>query len=102
MGCGCNKKNKKTEIQRSVDYSPNGGGTVRLGLKEQVRLPVRLPSAISGQDIIVVANKTQVVPRPEVPVGSKPAFVIVGRNAFVDIEHKEQLMAKWPKAFNAA
>lgn len=100
MACGCKKKKTATQVLENVDYQPNGGGTVRLGLKETIRLPVRLPQALNGQDIIILANKRQQVPSLNVPVGSKPAMVIVGRNSMVDIEHKKALTDKWPKAFN--
>ncbi len=102
MGCGCKNKNKKTEVQQNVDYAPNGGGQVRLGLKPAIRLPVRIPLAIDGKDILIVTNKKEVLPRLESDVGHGPAIVIIGRNAFVDEGHKEQLVAKWPRAFNAA
>jgi len=100
MGCGCNKKKKVTAVQESVDYTPNGGGTVRLGLKDTIHLPVKLPGAINGQDIVVVANKKQQAPNLQATVGSKPAIVIVGRNALVDVDHKQQMLEKWPSAFN--
>ena len=102
MACGCKKSKKKTEIQQSVSYESNGNGTVRLGLKEQIRLPIRMPNAVAGQDIIIVANSKTSVPQFEVTAGGKPALVVIGRNAFVDVEHKEKLIAKWPRAFNAA
>jgi hypothetical protein len=101
MTCGCSKKKKRTQVQESVDYTPNGGGTVRLGLKGTVPLPIRLPEAINGRDIIVLANKRQAVPNLQAPAGSQPALLVVGRNAHVETAHKDQLVAKWPTAFHA-
>ena len=92
--CGCNKPKKKTQPQRSVDYKPNGRGTVRLGLKEALHLPIRIPAALNGQDVVIVTNKNSIPPVDN-------ALIIVGRNALVEVEHKEQLVNRWPKAFNA-
>ena len=99
MACGCKKKKKKSQIQQNVDYSTNGNGTVRLGLKPQIRLPVRLPGALNGQDVVVIANKLHPAPLLQTQNG-KPALVITGRNAFVDTAHKEMLLERWPSAFN--
>lgn len=96
--CGCKGKAKKRNasgVKKNIDYKPNGGnGTVRLGLKDVFRLPIRIPVALDGKDVVIVDNK-RAVP----PVGD--AMIIVGRNAIVEVRHKEQLVARWPKAFNA-
>lgn len=102
MACGCKNKKKETKVQQNVDYTPNGGGQVRLGLKPAIRLPVRIPQAIDGQDILILGNKNQALPRLKTEKGKPPALVITGRNALVDAAHKEQLVEKWPKAFNVA
>ena len=95
MGCGCSKKKKaKSQVQRSVDYKPNGRGTVRLGLKNAFHLPFRIPNALDGKDVVIVTDKRNVPPVND-------ALIIVGRNALVETRHKEQLVEKWPKAFNA-
>ena len=95
MGCGCGKKKKpKSQVQRSVDYKPNGRGTVRLGLKDAFHLPIRIPQALNGQDVVIVTDKRHIPPVDN-------ALIIVGRNALVEVQHKEQLVKKWPKAFNA-
>jgi hypothetical protein len=96
-GCGCGGKKKKTkqsQVQPNVNYKPNGRGTVRLGLKEALRLPIRIPSALNGQDVVIVTDKNNIPPVDN-------ALIIVGRNALVETSHKEQLVEKWPKAFNA-
>ena len=94
MACGCKKKKKSqpVENQPSVDYRANGNGTVALGLTAAIRLPVRIPKAIDGRDVVIVANKLK---RPPVP----NAVFIVGRNAQVDPRDRQQLVDKWPKAF---
>lgn len=98
MGCGCaGKKAKKRNasgVKGNVDYKPNGRGTVRLGLKEIFRLPIRIPNALDGQDVIIIDNKRELPP-------VDGAIVIVGRNAIIEVKHKEQLVERWPKAFNA-
>ena len=99
MGCGCKgkkaPKRNASGVKGNVDYTPNGGnGTVRLGLKNIFRLPIRIPDALNGQDVIIIDNKRELPP-------VDGAIVIVGRNAFVELGHKEQLVARWPKAFNA-
>jgi len=92
--CGCNKPKKKSQVQQSVDYQPNGRGTVRLGLKDAFKLPIRIPQALNGQDVVIVTDKNNVPP-------VDGALIIVGRNALVETRHKEQLVKRWPKAFNA-
>lgn len=98
MGCGCKGKAKKRNasgVRTNIDYKPNGGnGTVRLGLKEIFKLPIRIVGVLDGQDVIIVENKKSVPPVDD-------AIIIVGRNALVETGHKEQLMKRWPKAFNA-
>jgi hypothetical protein len=97
MGCGCGgkkKKAKQSQVQQSVDYKPNGRGTVRLGLKAAFRLPIRIPQALNGHDVVIVTDKNSVPPVDN-------ALIIVGRNALVETAHKEQLVKMWPQAFNA-
>ena len=96
-GCGCGgkkKRTKKSQVQPNVDYKANGRGTVRLGLKEALRLPIRIPNALNGQDVVIVTDKRSIPP-------VNNALIIVGRNALIETRHKEQLVGKWPKAFNA-
>lgn len=65
-----------------------------MGLKEALHLPIRIPAALNGQDVVIVTNKNSIPP-------VNNALIIVGRNALVEVEHKEQLVNRWPKAFNA-
>ena len=93
MGCGCKGKKAKPRnasgVKQNIDYKPNGGnGTVRLGLKEVFRLPIRIVAAIDGKDVVIVENMKSVPP-------------VDDTNATVEIGHKEQLVKRWPKAFNA-
>lgn len=99
MGCGCKGKKAKARnasgIKENINYKPNGGnGTVRLGLKEVFRLPIRIVGVLDGKDVVIVENKREVPPVQD-------AYIIVGRNALIETRHKEQLMKRWPKAFNA-
>jgi len=95
MGCGCKGKKAKKAVAevQSEQYSINGSQkTVRLGLKPRFFLPVRLPNALDGKDIIVVGNKNKV---PAID----NAIIIIGRNAQVLPEHKAIIAARWPNAF---
>ena len=95
MGCGCRgrKKKQETTSARSEWYTTNGNQeTVRLGLRSRFFLPLRLPNALDGKDIIVVGNKKRV------PANDN-AIIIVGRNAQVLPEHKAIIAARWPHAF---
>lgn len=65
-----------------------------MGLKDAFRLPIRIPQALNGQDVVIVTDKNNVPP-------VEGALIIIGRNALVDARHKEQLVERWPKAFNA-
>lgn len=99
MGCGCaGKKAKKRNasgVKKNIDYTPNGSNrTVRLGLKEVFRLPIRIVGVLDGQDVVIVENMKSVPPVED-------AIIIIGRNAVVETRHKELLMQRWPKAFNA-
>jgi hypothetical protein len=91
--CGCIKGKAKKQATPNVEYKANGSGTVRLGLKPFFALPVRLPQAIDGKDVIVVASRTKKPPAEE------GAYVIIGRNALMDKKHRQQMVDKWPKAF---
>ena len=96
MACGCKSKKKRAERaaeSASVEYKVNGGTTVPLGMSNQIRLPVRLPGAIDGQDLVVAQNKLKI---PQV----MGAVIVVGRNAQVEERHKQQLVDKWPTVFN--
>ena len=94
MGCGCkNKKRQKPPSQEpSQVYSVNGGPTVPLGLKDVFHLPMRLEDAINGKDVVIVAN------RKNMP-NLNGSVVLIGRNANMRPEDRQQLVQKWPKAF---
>ena len=95
MGCGCkNKKNRNKTGEPSTQYTANGNPTVPLGLDQFIHLPVRLPRALNGKDVVIAANRKSVPPITD-------AVIIVGRNAKIDEGHRKQLVDKWPQAFNA-
>lgn len=96
MACGCKNKKKRAERaaeSASTEYKINGGHAVPLGMSTQVRLPVRLPGAIDGQDLVVAQNKLKI---PQV----MGAIIVVGRNAPIDERHKQQLVDRWPTVFD--
>jgi len=95
-GCGCKNKKKRNRPpnQPSVRYTTNGNPAVPMGLKQTFRLPLRLPKAIDGKDIVIAANKKSVPPIND-------ALILIGRNAKIEFNHKKQLLDKWPQAFNA-
>jgi hypothetical protein len=95
MACGCkNKKKRNRPNQPSVRYTTNGNPTEAMGLNQFINLPVRLPRAIDGKDVVIAANRKTVPPVMD-------AMIIIGRNAKIEKAHKKQLMEKWPQAFNA-
>ena len=95
MGCGCkNKKKRNKPGVPSTKYTANGSPTVPMGLNQFIRLPVRLPKALNGKDLVIAANRKTV---PQIT----DATIIIGRNAKIDKAHKRQLVDKWPQAFNA-
>ena len=91
MGCGCNKKAKKraAEQQKSVQYKMNGSKPVKLGLKPSYPLPLRLPEALDGKDVVIVPNRVNTYP-------TQGAIVIYGRNAKISKKDKKQIERKWP------
>ncbi len=95
MGCGCKNKKKRNKLgEPSTSYAANGSLTEPMGLNQFINLPIRLPRALNGKDIIIAANKKSVPPITD-------ALIIIGRNAKIDVAHKKQLVEKWPQAFNA-
>jgi len=96
MGCGCNKKKRtaKSANTPNVEYSANGTNDhVRLGLKPFFALPIRLPQAINGKDVIIVASSRKA------PAKEQGALIIVGRNAKIEKAHRQEMTDKWPQAF---
>lgn len=96
MGCGCGGKKTVVEtVAQPTSVRPKADDSrkrVRLGLKTYYPLPFKFSSAIDGRDVIVLANNIRMS-----PTGN--AIVLVGRNALVKPEHKNQLVARWPNVF---
>ena len=92
MGCGCKKraaKKKAAEQQQAVQYKMNGSKSVKLGLKPSYPLPLRLPQALDGKDLVIVPNRQRTYP-------TQDAIVVYGRNAKVSTKDKKQIERKWP------
>lgn len=67
---------------------------VELGLKSSIPLPVRIPGAVNGRDIVVLPSKK-----------SRPvdgAVNVYGHNALVSKVVREAAKAQWPRAFEVA
>lgn len=65
-----------------------------LGLKKTIQLPVRLPDAINGSDLIVM---------PEGDTRSVSGAVnLYGHDAEIRRGLREQIVARWPQAFETA
>lgn len=87
--CGCSKKKKAppplpatTEEMLTI---------MTLGIKPSVPLPVRLPEALNGSDVIIL---------PEDDSRSVAGAVnLYGRNAEVSRGVRDQIVARWPQAF---
>lgn len=97
MGCGCGGKKTVKKVTQATSVRSKADGSrnqnkVRLGLKSYYPLPFKFSRAIDGRDVIVLANNIRMS-----PMGN--AIVLVGRNALVKPEHKNQLVAKWPYVF---
>lgn len=95
MGCGCGSKKVRRTVAtaRTERYGTNGGqNMVKLGLKSGYSLPIKLPNAIDGRDVIVVASNKHVP-------AARNAIIVFGRDAWIKSEFREKLVARWPHVF---
>lgn len=74
-----------------TDPSANGTKLVPLGLKETIRLPLMIPQAVNGKDIVVFPDKT----RPPMP----GVITLYGRDDMVQERVKWAIMENYPGAF---
>lgn len=98
MGCRCGGKTaaELEALTPGVRYRTTGSQrTVKLGLKPRFTLPLKLSKAIDGRDVLVVTSKMKLPPLGD-------TIIIVGRNAQLKPEHKDQLKARWPHVFEDA
>lgn len=68
-----------------------GNELIPLGLKATIRLPLRIPQAVNGKDIVIFPDKT----RPPMP----GAITLYGRNDMVQRRVRDQIIDKFPGAF---
>ena len=69
-----------------------GNELIPLGLRETIRLPLRIPQAVNGNDIVILPDKT----RP--PMAG--VITLYGRNDMVQRRVRDQIIEKFPGAFS--
>lgn len=69
-----------------------GNELVQLGLKNTIHLPLRIPQAVNGKDIVIFPDKT----RP--PMAG--VITLYGRNDMVQRRVRDQIIEKFPGAFS--
>lgn len=90
--CGCNKKKKAPPPAPATTEEMLQMMT--LGLKKTIQLPVRLPEAINGSDLIIMPEgDTRTV---------SGAVNLYGHDAEIRRGLREQIVNRWPQAFETA